>query len=110
MLAPAVARPDASSFLGQVVQFGAIVPNARGWNLFVFLVLRRVNGWLIGLTDRPAVRSAIAEDNIAWTRVLDPGPGTPADRLVLTYLGQRRACDEAFRPTRPRSTSSATSP
>ena len=86
--------PDAASFVGRVVQFGAIVPNADGWNLFVFLVLRRVNGWLIGLTQNghPA---GIAESNIAWANVLDPGPRLASDRLVLSYVGTRQDCFKA---------------
>ena len=93
--APSYPRLDPATLEGQIVQFGATVPNAQGWNLFVFLVLGRVNGWLLGLTQagRPA---GIAEDNIAWARVLDRGPRTPPDRLVLSYVGPRRACDEAF--------------
>jgi len=91
---------DPASYLGQVVQFGAIAPNEDGWNLFVFLVLRRVNGWLIGLTQagRPI---GIAEHNVAWTRVLDPGPRQASDRLVLTYLGMRKDCDRAFQVDAP---------
>ncbi len=93
-------RLDPATLHGQIVQFGATVPNALGWNLFVFLVLRRVDGWLLGLTQagRPA---GIAQDNIAWARVLDRGPRTPPDRLVLSYVGPRRACDEAFQAEAP---------
>ena len=93
-------RPEAASFVGSVVQFGAIVPNAEGWNLFVFLVLRRVNGWLIGLTQNghPA---GIAENNIAWANVLDPGPRQASDRLVLSYVGTRKACFTVVRVGRP---------
>jgi len=91
---------DPASYLGQVVQFGAIAPNEDGWNLFVFLVLRRVNGWLIGLTQagRPI---GIAEHNIAWAHVLDNGPRQPSDRIVLTYVGQRKQCDRAFQAEAP---------
>jgi hypothetical protein len=95
-VAPVAApRPDAASLVGRVVQFGAIVPNADGWNLFVFLVLRRVNGWLIGLTQNghPA---GIAESNIAWANVLDPGPRHASDRLVLSYVGPRKECFKAY--------------
>jgi hypothetical protein len=94
------AKPDPASFVGQVVQFGAIAPNADGWNLFAFLVMRRVNGWLLGLTQggHPA---GIAEHNIAWAQVLDRGPRQASDRLVLTYLGQRRQCDRAFEAEAP---------
>jgi len=97
---PAEPARDPASYVGQVVQFGAIAPNAEGWNLFVFLVLRRVNGWLIGLTQagRPI---GIAEHNIAWSRVLDPGPRQPSDRLVLTYLGPRKDCDRSFQVDAP---------
>jgi len=99
---PASPQPprDPGSYVGQVVQFGAIAPNEDGWNLFVFLVLRRVNGWLIGLTQagRPI---GIAEHNVAWTRVLDPGPRQASDRLVLTYLGMRKDCDRAFHVDAP---------
>jgi len=103
MLAAPVAvapRPAAASFVGSVVQFGAIAPNADGWNLFVFLVLRRVNGWLIGLTQNghPA---GIAENNIAWANVLDPGPRHASDRLVLSYVGLRNECFEAFESDAP---------
>jgi hypothetical protein len=93
--APSEPARDPASFVGQVVQFGAVAPNEEGWNLFVFLVLRRVNGWLIGLTQagRPI---GIAEHNIAWAHVLDNGPRQPSDRLVLTYVGQRKQCDRAF--------------
>jgi len=94
------APPDPASFVGQVVQFGAIAPNGDGWNLFAFLVLRQVNGWLIGLTQAGHA-IGIAEHNIAWSRVLDPGPRQPSDRLVLTYLGQRRECDRAFQAEAP---------
>lgn len=88
-------RPEAASLVGRVVQFGAIVPNADGWNLFVFLVLRRVNGWLVGLTQNghPA---GIAENNIAWANILDPGPRHPSDRLVLSYVGTRNECFKAY--------------
>ncbi len=98
--APARPAPDPASYIGQVVQFGALTPNADGWNLFVFLVLRRVNGWLIGLTQagRPV---GIAEHNIAWSHVLDPGPRRASDRLVLTYLGKRQECDRAFQLDAP---------
>jgi hypothetical protein len=94
------ARPDPAALIGQVVQFGAIAPNSDGWNMFVFLVLRRVNGWLVGLTEagRPI---GIAEHNIAWTRILDPGPRLASDRLVLTYLGMRKDCDRAFQVDAP---------
>jgi hypothetical protein len=98
--APLQPARDPASYLGQVVQFGAIAPNEDGWNLFVFLVLRRVNGWLIGLTQagRPI---GIAEHNIAWAHVLDNGPRRPSDRLVLTYVGQRKQCDRAFQAEAP---------
>ena len=91
----ATTRPDAASYVGRVVQFGAIAPNADGWNLFVFLVLRRVNGWLIGLTQNghPA---GIAENNIAWANVLDAGPRQASDRLVLSYVGPRKECFKAY--------------
>jgi hypothetical protein len=91
----AATRPDAASYVGRVVQFGAIAPNADGWNLFVFLVLRRVNGWLIGLTQNghPA---GIAESNIAWANVLDAGPRQASDRLVLSYVGPRKECFKAY--------------
>jgi hypothetical protein len=91
---------DPASFVGQVVQFGAIAPNVDGWNLFAFLVLRRVNGWLIGLTQAGHA-IGIAEHNIAWLRVLDPGPRRASDRLVLTYVGQRNECDRAFQAEAP---------
>jgi hypothetical protein len=93
-------RPDAASFVGSVVQFGAIAPNADGWNLFVFLVLRRVNGWLIGLTQNghPA---GIAESNIAWANVLDPGPRHASDRLVLSYVGTHKECLWAYQAEAP---------
>jgi hypothetical protein len=93
-------RPDPASFAGQVVQFGAVAPNADGWNLFAFLVIRRVNGWLIGLTQAGHA-IGIAEHNIAWTHVLDRGPLRASDRLVLTYLGQRKDCDRAFATEEP---------
>jgi len=91
---------DVAALDRQIVQFGATVPNALGWNVFVFLVLERVNGWLLGLTQagHPA---GIAESNIAWARVVDPGPRTPPDRLVLSYVGPRRACDRAFQAEAP---------
>lgn len=89
------AVPGAAALVGRVVQFGATAPHADGWNLFVFLVLRRVNGWLLGLTQNghPA---GIAENNIAWAHVLDPGPRQASDRLVLTYLGTRNECFRAY--------------
>ncbi|MGH2465082.1 MAG: hypothetical protein ACRDGI_06445, partial [Candidatus Limnocylindrales bacterium] len=94
--APAAAgMPDAASFVGRVVQFGAVVPNAEGWNLFVFLVLRRVNGWLIGLTQN-GHPVGIAENNIAWANVLDPGPRAASPRLVLSYVGSRKDSFRAF--------------
>ena len=92
--------PDPASFLGQVVQFGAIAPNADGWNLFAFLVLRKVNGWLLGLTQAGHA-IGIAEHNIAWAHVLDRGPRQPSDRLVLTYVGQPKQCDRAFAAEAP---------
>jgi hypothetical protein len=98
--ATAATRPDAASYVGRVVQFGAINPNAEGWNLFVFLVLRRVNGWLIGLTQNghPA---GIAESNIAWANVLDAGPRHPSDRLVLSYVGPRTECSKSYESEAP---------
>jgi hypothetical protein len=98
--APLEPARDPASYVGQVVQFGAIAPSEDGWNLFVFLVLRRVNGWLIGLTQagRPI---GIAEHNIAWAHVLDNGPRQPSDRIVLTYVGQRKQCDRAFQAEAP---------
>jgi len=92
--------PDPASFVGQVVQFGTLVPNADGWNLFAFLVLRRVNGWLIGLTQAGHA-IGVAEHNIAWAHVLDRGPRRASDRLVLTYVGQRKACDRSFAAEAP---------
>jgi len=94
------APPDPASFLGQVVQFGTIAPNREGWNLFAFLVMRRINGWLIGLTQHGHA-IGIAEHNIAWARVLDLGPRQPSDRLVLTYVGQRKQCEQAFEAEAP---------
>lgn len=101
-VAPAgsLAQPPVGSFQGQLVQFGGKARNAEGWNVFVFLVLRRVNGWVLGLTQagHPA---GIAEDNIAWARVLDPGPHLAPDRLVLTYKGKRKDCSRAFAAEEP---------
>ena len=94
------ARPDPASFVGQVVQFGTTIPNRDGWNLFAFLVMRRINGWLIGLTQHGHA-IGIAEHNIAWARILDHGPRLPSDRLVLTYVGQRKQCDQAFEAEAP---------
>jgi hypothetical protein len=98
--AATVAVPDVSALVGQVVQFGTTAPNADGLNFFVILVLRRLNGWALGLTQagHPA---GIAEHNIAWFRVLDGRLRTAPDRLVLTYLGKRTDCDRAFQSEVP---------
>ena len=95
-----LAVPDVSALVGQVVQFGTTSPNAEGLNMFVILVLRRLNGWALGLTQagHPA---GIAEHNIAWFRVLDGRPRTAPDRLVLTYLGKRKECDQVFQSEVP---------
>src|SRR5450631_3595666 len=52
-VAPAgsVETPDVAGMAGQIVQFGGKALNANGSNLFVFLVLRRVNGWVLGLSQ-----------------------------------------------------------
>jgi len=102
LAAPGIGPPpsDPSAFIGRVVQFGAAVPSADGLNLFVFVVLRRINGWLVGLTQsgHPA---GIAENNIAWARVLEAGQHGAPDRLVLTWVGKRKECDRAFQAELP---------
>jgi hypothetical protein len=98
--ASSLATIDLSVMVGQVVQFGGRVAHADGSTVFNFLVLRRVSGWVLGLTEagRP---SGIAEANIAWARVRDPGPQVAPDRLVITYTGNRQASQRAFEAELP---------
>ena len=96
-VAPAgsVETPDVAGMVGQVVRFGGKAPNANGANVFAFLVLRRVNGWVLGL-GQDGHPAGIAEDNIAWAQVQDAGPRSGPDRLVLSFVGRRRACQRAL--------------
>ena len=96
-VAPAgsVETPDVAGMVGQIVQFGGKALNANGSNLFVFLVLRRVNGWVLGLSQ-DGHPTGIAEGNIAWAQVKDPGPRQAPDHLVLSFVGKRKACQRAL--------------
>ena len=98
--ASSAATTDLSSLVGQAVQFGGRAVHADGSSVFDFLVLRRINGWVLGLTEagRPA---GIAEANIAWARVREPGPRAAPDRLVVTYLGNREASQRTFEAELP---------
>jgi len=101
-VAPAgsVEVPDVAGMIGQIVQFGGKALNASGTNLFVFLVLRRLNGWVLGL-NQEGHPAGIAEGNIAWARVRDPGPRQAPDHLVISFVGQRKACQRALETELP---------
>ena len=101
-LAPigSVVQPQVSSLIGQAVEFAGKVRNAQGLNQFEFLVFREAHGWILGLT-RNGHPAGIATENIAWARVVEPGPASPPDPLYVTYVGAADQCILAYQSEAP---------